>query len=207
MSTLGILSVDPRAVATGRNGDDGQEWCWSEEESSLSWQMRATGVKDRVPSEPRSVELKVQRCARWQQFRDAVGEGVQREGGQYSVRKELNLLPVSCQARNKLNLLRRVSRKPKSQQRSVTSAGEGRPRQKHEFLLSASGPRPGRTRLRTSLVLSGTWVLGKKKGGGSSESSVSFDGQGGRAEGGGRVMEGIEPTLCSSRACALPSLA
>lgn len=89
-------------LRTGRNGDDGQEWCWSEEESSLSWQMRATGVKDRVPSEPRSVELKVQRCARWQQFRDAVGEGVQREGGQYSVRKELNLLPVSCQARNKL---------------------------------------------------------------------------------------------------------
>lgn len=50
-----------RQLRTGRNGDDGQEWCWSEEGSSLSWQMRATGVKDRVPSEPSSVELKVQR--------------------------------------------------------------------------------------------------------------------------------------------------
>jgi hypothetical protein len=47
--------------------------------SSLSWRVRATGVKDRVPSELSSVELKVQRRARWV-FRDVVDEEVQSEG-------------------------------------------------------------------------------------------------------------------------------
>lgn len=130
--------------------------------------------------------------------------GAERERGQYSIRKELNFLPVSGEEQT-LSFTQgwflvnpKVNNAASHQQEKATAEARVPPLS----FWTATGTDQAADELGSQRYLGPG-----EKGGAAAVNRVSLLTDRGRAEGGGRVMEGIEPTLCSSRACALPSLA